>query len=89
MRKCVSLRVKGRVQYVTFRHNAVEKARELGLTGFVRNEPDGSVYAEAEGESSAVDSFVTWFKNGPPLARVSEVEIGEKPLQDFTDFRVQ
>jgi acylphosphatase len=79
----------GRVQYVTFRHNAVEMARSLHLVGFVQNEADGSVYAEVEGESKAVDAFSDWFKNGPPPARVTGVEIHEKPLQDFTDFRVR
>jgi len=50
MKKHVNITVKGRVQGVGFRYSAMEAAEELGIKGFVRNMPDGSVYIEAEGE---------------------------------------
>ena len=60
----------GRVQGVFFRASCVERARALGLGGWVRNTLDGGVEAEFEGESDAVDAIVAWCAEGPPFARV-------------------
>lgn len=65
--------VTGRVQGVFFRASAMEEAQRLGLLGFVRNLPDGSVEAVAEGERAQVDAFIAWCRTGPPNAQVTDV----------------
>jgi acylphosphatase len=62
---------------VSFRFAARRQAQELGVAGFVRNEPDGSVYAEAEGEEVRVRKFLDWLGQGPGAARVDRVETEE------------
>ena len=79
----VKLRISGKVQGVFFRASTQEKAQELGLKGWVRNEPDGSVTAVARGEDAAVQQWVEWCHRGPEQAQVEQVEIeqhtGELP----------
>lgn len=67
-------RVRGRVQGVGFRWWTAEQARELGLAGVVRNEPDGSVLVEAEGEEGAIAALRARLASGPPAARVEAVD---------------
>ncbi len=71
MRKRLTIRVFGRVQGVFFRASARDESRRLGVAGFARNEPDGSVSLEAEGEESAVERFVIWCHEGPEGHRSS------------------
>jgi acylphosphatase len=68
------VRVTGRVQGVSFRAAARREARLLGLAGWVRNDADGSVVIDVEGEPEAVAAFVRWCAQGPPAARVVAVE---------------
>ena len=65
--------VYGRVQGVFFRAFVTQCARELGLTGYVRNVPDGTVEVWAEGERQQLEKLVGYLREGPPGARVSEV----------------
>lgn len=74
----VALFVTGRVQGVFYRREAAREATRLGLSGFVRNEEDGSVYAEAEGLPEAVGRFIRWCHRGPANARVAEVRVEER-----------
>lgn len=69
------VRVTGRVQGVYYRQSTVEMANGLGLTGWVRNQPDGSVEALFEGEKTAVDRAIAWCHHGPPRAAVDEVAV--------------
>ena len=69
--------IRGRVQGVGYRHATVEAARGIGVAGWVRNLPDGTVEALAQGTSADVERFVAWCRRGPPLARVDGVEVGE------------
>lgn len=71
----VQLKIQGRVQGVFYRQSTKETALRLGLTGWVRNCPDGSVEAAFEGEAEAVDAAIEWCRQGPPSARVTEVSI--------------
>jgi acylphosphatase len=81
--------VNGRVQGVGFRQHAVEEARRLGVTGWVRNLPDGRVETLAEGPREAVEALVAWCKRGPRLARVDETRVSwEPPRAEFTDFKI-
>ena len=69
----IRLIIRGRVQGVWYRGSAQEIARELGLTGWVRNLNDGSVELVAEGESSALEALIAWCREGPPLANVYDI----------------
>ena len=59
-----NIKIFGEVQGVFFRHSARLKAREIGITGFVKNEPDGAVYMEAEGDEKTLGQFLEWRKRG-------------------------
>ena len=87
--KHLKLRIRGRVQGVAFRAHTRRKALELGLSGFVENRPDGSVYAEIEGPSKLVDEMMRWCWNGPPLARVEQVDAEEGELVPHHGFEIR
>ena len=78
-----------KVQGVYFRASAKQKAMILGLNGYVKNRTDGSVLLEIEGDDDAVGEMVNWCKQGPALARVSEVNVEPVNLQSFTNFRIE
>jgi acylphosphatase len=67
--------VQGSVQGVFFRAEARDRARSLGLAGWVRNVPDGTVEAVVEGENDRVESMVEWCSRGPAGARVEKVDV--------------
>ena len=67
--------VHGRVQGVWYRASTAERAAALGVRGHARNLPDGTVEVVAAGEQEAVDALLAWLRQGPPLARVTRVEI--------------
>jgi acylphosphatase len=69
------LAVRGRVQGVWYRGAMEREARRLGVAGWVRNRPDGTVEAEVEGEPAAVDALVAWARRGPPAAEVDGVDV--------------
>lgn len=80
---------KGRVQGVWFRANTQKKAKELGLTGWVRNLEDGSVESVIEGPHHLVDEMIHWCSNEQPFASVAEVEeIEEEFTGDFKGFDI-
>ena len=72
--KRIHLVVRGRVQGVYFRASAKREARQLGLTGWVKNRNDGAVELLAEGEEDQVKDFLAWAQHGPSTARVDKVE---------------
>ncbi len=74
--------VRGRVQGVAFRVSARHEATGLGLTGWVRNQADGSVALEAQGLRDAVDALLDWCREGPPGARVTAVDIEPRAPED-------
>jgi len=80
------INVIGRVQGVWFRKYSVQKARELGLMGFVRNEMDRSVYIEAEGTLEQLNEFVKWLYKGSPLSKVTRVVYEKGPLKNYNAF---
>lgn len=88
MKKHINIKISGQVQGVLFRVTAKEKADKLGITGFARNEPDGSVYIEAEGEEKTLDQFLDWCHKGPQSAQVEKVIVSEGQLKKFTSFEV-
>ena len=66
--------VRGRVQGVFFRASTREQAQALGLRGYARNLPDGSVEVLVAGDDAAIDALAAWLRHGPPRARVDGVE---------------
>lgn len=66
--------IHGRVQGVGFRYSTVAQAKRLGLTGYTRNMPDGSVEVVAEGEKRKLEALLAWLRKGPSMARVSDVQ---------------
>lgn len=86
----VHLYVSGRVQGVFFRSNTRRRALELGLTGWVRNLPDGRVEVVAEGEEARVEEFVKWCRRGPPRAAVTGLEVRREPATgEFGTFGIR
>jgi acylphosphatase len=71
---CMRYKVSGRVQGVFFRASTQREARSLGITGYAKNMPDGSVEVLACGPQPAVEQLGEWLWVGPPAARVSHVE---------------
>lgn len=76
------------MQGVWYRGSMQNKARELNLTGFVKNEQDGSVYAEVEGEETIVHQLIDWCKVGPELATVKNVEFSEGEIIQYKSFNI-
>jgi len=87
--KRIHLVVRGRVQGVYFRATAQREARQLGLTGWVKNRADGSVEMVVEGEEDYVKDFLSWAQGGPSTARVDKVETKWRSYTgEFSDFRI-
>jgi acylphosphatase len=78
--------VAGRVQGVFFRASTAQRARELGLVGVARNLDDGRVEVIASGDDEALAALHAWLHQGPPTARVDDVERVEIPAQDHAGF---
>ena len=81
--------VRGTVQGVAFRWYAKERARELGVVGWVRNLSDGRVEAWIEGAPAAVEEMLTWLRRGPPAAHVAGVEVIEEVPAGTDRFEVR
>ena len=81
--------VHGRVQGVNFRNACRRQARDLGVLGWVRNKPDGTVAVHAQGPAQAVRDLVDWAHHGPRNALVSKVEINEAERQELERFDVR
>ncbi len=79
--KRLHLVISGRVQGVGFRYFCYEEAQRLGLTGYARNRPDGTVEAEVQGEEEALHAFKKAVEKGPRAARVSEIQNNEIEVQ--------
>jgi acylphosphatase len=84
----VQVRVSGRVQGVAFRWEAQHAAQKFGVTGWVRNEPDGSVVAHVEGEPDAVNDMVVWMRTGPPASRVSNDAVRDAAPTGADSFEI-
>ena len=87
---CASVRIKGRVQGVFYRQSTKETASLLGVTGWVRNLPNGDVEAVIEGPEGAVKRAIDWCNQGPPAARVEEVLVEWLATDgNFTEFSIR
>jgi len=86
--RAVRVVVTGRVQGVGFRYAALQQAKALGLTGWVRNRSDGSVEAWVEGSAADVDLMLQWLAQGPGFARVRHLQVSEDAVRGLNDFSV-
>ena len=87
--KQVNFFVRGRVQGVFFRASTQREAKRLGLTGWVKNRPDGGVEVCAEGEEEGLKELLNWAHKGPSAARVERVDVRWRGFAgDFFDFRI-
>ena len=84
----VIARVTGMVQGVKYRATAQREARRRGLSGWVRNEPDGTVLIDVEGDPAAVDAFLGWCAEGPPGARVATVATTVADPAGYEEFTI-
>ncbi len=86
-KKRAHIKISGIVQGVFFRVTMAEVARSHGVTGWVKNNPDGTVEAVAEGEEEDLKKVIEWCHKGPPMARVDGVEVEWEDFKDeFDDF---
>src|SRR3546814_20942654 len=84
--KRVHVIVRGIVQGVGFRYTARGRAVALGVSGWVRNRPDGSVEAEIEGDHASVEALLEWMRQGPPGADVTSVGVSGRPSAGDAEF---
>jgi acylphosphatase len=85
MRQRVQIIVTGKVQGVFFRASTREKAKQLGIGGFARNQPDGRVEIIADGDQASLQQFIAWCHEGPPLSRVENVIVTDMETSHFFD----
>ncbi len=83
------VRVYGRVQGVGFRYHTLSKAKLLGIKGFVKNLPDGSVFVDCEGDEDNLNIFLEFLKEGPSFACVERCEVEEKSPKGYLDFEIR
>ena len=86
--KHYDIRVSGKVQGVFFRASARHRAQLLDICGFAKNDQDGSVLIEAEGTAANLALFIEWCHEGPERAEVTNVEVIESLVKNFTSFEV-
>ncbi|MDJ0338038.1 acylphosphatase [Cryobacterium sp. PH31-O1] len=78
----------GEVQGVGFRYHARARALQLGLVGYVRNRPDGSVELEIEGPEASVSRMLLWLQTGPRYAVVTTLEVGDVAATGESEFQI-
>lgn len=83
------LHIRGKVQGVYYRVSARDKATALGLTGWVQNEPDGSVSLLASGNRDLVAALEHWCWQGPPGAKVTAITRTDHPYTPFDTFEIR
>lgn len=89
MLQTVSILVTGKVQGVFYRQSTKEKALELGITGSVKNQPDGSVWIQATGSPDQLHQLIAWCRQGPPRAAVTSVQVETMEPRAFIGFTIQ
>ncbi len=89
MKKHFNITISGKVQGVYFRESTKAVADQLGVTGYIMNQPNTEVFIEAEAESFIIDSFIDWCNEGPERADVVGVVVQEGDVKGFTNFLVK
>ncbi|MEJ5993482.1 acylphosphatase [Pedobacter sp. Du54] len=86
--KQINIKVKGKVQGVFFRASTKAVADQMGIKGLVRNEKDGSVYIEAEGDEITLAMFLEWCHEGPEKSVVENVVVEDGDVKNYRNFEV-
>ena len=81
--------VSGKVQGVFYRASTKEKAKALGVKGFVKNQADGSVYIEAEGDEAILTALLDWCRIGPEMAVVEDLQVEEGDVKGYSVFEIK
>jgi len=82
--------VEGRVQGVSYRYFTQQAAHQIGVKGWVRNLPDGTVEVLAQGTDAQLDQFLNFLREGSPAAAVQEIDVEWQPCDDHFDlFRIR
>ena len=89
MLQTYSILVIGKVQGVFYRQSTQEKAKALGITGIVKNLPDGNVQIMATGNPDQLDELVSWCEQGPSRAVVTSVQVEKLSPQTYSNFTIQ
>ena len=84
-----TIKITGKVQGVFFRKSTLDKAIQLGIKGWVRNDRGGSVLTEIEGSSSAVEEMEEWLKKGPENAVVERIDVETGTEKRYTSFEIR
>ncbi|GEM_PF-898618 len=85
----ITIKLFGSVQGVGLRYAILHKAQDLKIKGFVRNEPDSSVYIEVEGPKDALEELVNWCRSSPAWSQVDKFEVIEGVVTELSPFTVQ
>lgn len=84
-----NIKIFGKVQGVGYRNFALKKAKSLNITGFVKNQEDGSVYIEVEGREEDLNLFLNYCHQGPKFADVKNVEIIKSYIKKYKEFIIE
>lgn len=86
--KHLKVSITGKVQGVGFRQTSKYIADQMGVTGIVRNEKDGSVYMEIEGDDISLEEMMNWCNEGPDRAMVEQVSAEEGAMKNYQNFAI-
>jgi acylphosphatase len=86
--KHIDIRITGKVQGVSFRATTKAVADQMGIRGIIRNEKDGTLYMEAEGDDTLLEVFVEWCNEGPDRAKIENVEVTSGELKNYQNFEI-
>ena len=84
----IDIRITGKVQGVSFRATTKAVADQMGVRGFVRNEKDGSVFIEAEGDDVLLEVFLEWCHEGSDRSKIEQVEVTPGTLRNYQNFEI-
>ena len=82
------IKIRGKVQGVSFRYTTKVVADQMGVRGIVKNEKDGSLYLEAEGDDTLLEVFLEWCHEGPDRAKIEAVEVTPGVLKNYDNFEI-
>lgn len=84
-----NITIRGRVQNVGYRYSALQTALKFNISGYVKNQYNGTVYIEAEGEEINIENFINWCKKGSKYSFITDVEISEGSIKNHSSFHIK
>ncbi|TDQ10060.1 acylphosphatase [Pedobacter metabolipauper] len=84
----IDIKITGKVQGVSFRQTTKAVADQMGVRGIARNQKDGSLYLEAEGDDTLLEMFVEWCHEGPDRSKIELVEVTPGELKNYRNFEI-